>query len=45
MKLTNHFFPGALGPIAYLHGSYYAKPWGLTTFFEAMVARESTSFA
>jgi GNAT superfamily N-acetyltransferase len=45
MQILNHFFPGAIGTIAALHGQHYAKHWGFGAFFEAKVAAELGSFA
>jgi RimJ/RimL family protein N-acetyltransferase len=36
--------PGALGRIIELHGTYYAKHWGLGLYFEAKVATEMAEF-
>lgn len=36
--------PGVLGRIVELHGSYYARAWGLGLYFEAKVARELADY-
>jgi GNAT superfamily N-acetyltransferase len=38
------YTPGALGRIIELHGTYYAKHWGLGLYFEAKVAAEMAEF-
>ncbi len=45
MHIQTAFFPGAIGSIAALHGAYYARHWGFSTFFEAKVAQELSTFA
>lgn len=36
--------PGAIGAVAGLHGTYYARHWSFGLFFEAKVARELSDF-
>lgn len=38
------YFPGAIGMITGLHGSYYHKHWGFDKSFEIQVARELSDF-
>ncbi len=45
MKISEVFFPGAIGQIISLHGAYYAKHWGFTTYFEAKVASQISEFS
>ena len=42
--IINGYIPGAIGRIAELHGTYYAKHWGFGLFFEAKVATELSAF-
>ena len=42
--LNKDYVPGAIGRIAELHGTYYAKHWGFGLFFEAKVATELSTF-
>jgi GNAT superfamily N-acetyltransferase len=44
MTLSRGYVPGAIGRIAELHGTYYAKQWGFGLFFEAKVAKELSAF-
>lgn len=39
------YYPGLLGQIVELHGSYYAEHWGFDISFEAQVGRELSDFA
>lgn len=45
MQIHSHFFPGAIGTIAALHGQHYAQHWGFGVYFEAKVAAELGAFA
>lgn len=36
--------PGVLGRIVELHGTYYAREWGMGLYFEAKVATEFAAF-
>lgn len=45
MQIQTHFFPGAIGTIAALHGQHYARHWGFGAYFEAKVAFELGAFA
>jgi GNAT superfamily N-acetyltransferase len=38
------YTPGAIGRVTELHGTYYAKHWGLGLYFEAKVATELAAF-
>jgi len=38
------YWPGVIGKITELHGSYYAKNWGFDISFEAQVGRELSEF-
>jgi GNAT superfamily N-acetyltransferase len=38
------YWPGAIGKITELHGSYYAENWGFDISFEAQVGRELSEF-
>ena len=42
--LIKGYIPGAIGRIAALHSTYYAKQWGFGLFFEAKVATELSAF-
>ena len=42
--IISGYVPGAIGRIAELHGSYYARHWGFGLFFEAKVATELSAF-
>ncbi|MBZ0302944.1 MAG: GNAT family N-acetyltransferase [Anaerolineae bacterium] len=43
IQLTG-YFPGSLGRIVELHGTYYAEYWDLGLYFEAKVAVELANF-
>ncbi|MGE5855323.1 MAG: GNAT family N-acetyltransferase [Syntrophaceae bacterium] len=38
------YWPGVIGKITGLHGSYYAEHWGFDMSFEAQVGRELSEF-
>lgn len=38
------YWPGVIGKITGLHGSYYAEHWGFDISFEAQVGRELSEF-
>ncbi len=38
------YYPGAMGQIIHLHGTYYAEHWGLDHSFEAQVGKELSEF-
>jgi len=42
--LIKGYIPGAIGRIAELHGTYYARNWGFGLYFEAKVATELSAF-
>jgi GNAT superfamily N-acetyltransferase len=44
IELREGYVPGAIGLIAGLHGSYYARVWGSGCGFEILVARELSDF-
>lgn len=44
VTIIKGYVPGAIGRIAELHGTYYAKHWGFGLFFEAKVATELSAF-
>jgi GNAT superfamily N-acetyltransferase len=44
MSLHQGYLPGAIGTVAALHGTYYARTWNLGAFFEAKVARDLAAF-
>lgn len=39
------FLPGAIGRVAEMHGRYYAREWGMSSFFEARVAAGMADFS
>jgi DNA-binding MarR family transcriptional regulator/GNAT superfamily N-acetyltransferase len=39
------FLPGAIGRVAEMHGRYYAREWGMNSFFEARVASGMAEFS
>jgi len=43
-SITSGYIPGAIGRIAELHGTYYARHWGFGAFFEAKVAAGLAEF-
>lgn len=44
IELREGYVPGAIGRIAELHGTYYAKVWRSGAAFEMLVARELSDF-
>ena len=44
MEIVEGYRPGAIGAIAGLHGTYYAREWGFGRFFESKVATELCAF-
>lgn len=38
VEIHEGFLPGAIGRVAEMHGRYYAREWGMSSFFEARVA-------
>ncbi len=44
IEIVRGYVPGAIGRIAEMHGSYYARAWGFGLFFEAKVATELSAF-
>ncbi|BBO72342.1 hypothetical protein DSCA_62720 [Desulfosarcina alkanivorans] len=44
VTIQTGYLPGAIGRIAELHASYYARHWGFGLFFEAKVATELSAF-
>ena len=44
VHITSGYTPGAIGRIATLHGTYYARQWNFGLFFEAKVATELAAF-
>jgi len=44
VAVARDYLPGAIGRIAELHGTYYARHWGFGLFFEAKVATEMSAF-
>ena len=43
-EIVKGYVPGAIGRVAELHGTYYARDWGFGLFFEAKVATELSAF-
>ena len=43
-SISKGYVPGAIGRIAQLHGTYYARHWGFGLYFEAKVATELSMF-
>src|SRR5690242_8885312 len=44
MQVHEGYVPGAIGRLAELHGTYYARVWGSGAAFEMLVARELSDF-
>lgn len=44
IEIVRGYVPGAIGRVAQLHGTYYARHWGFGMFFEAKVASELAAF-
>ena len=44
LKISSGYIPGAIGRVAELHGSYYAKHWGFGIYFETKVAAGLSEF-
>jgi GNAT superfamily N-acetyltransferase len=44
MEILRGYVPGAIGRVAEMHGTYYARHWGFGLFFEAKVAAELADF-
>jgi GNAT superfamily N-acetyltransferase len=42
--LLRGYYPGAIGHITQLHGTYYAEHWGLDYSFEAQIGKELSEF-
>ncbi|SRR5579883_3141810 len=44
VEISRGYRPGAIGRVTELHGIYYSKHWGFTSFFEAKVAGGLAAF-
>lgn len=44
IEIHEGFLPGAIGRVAEMHGRYYSREWGMTSFFEARVASGMAEF-
>jgi len=44
IKITSGYFPGSIGRVVELHGTYYHLHWGFGRFFESKVASEIAEF-
>jgi len=44
IEIVRGYFPGAIGPVAELNGTYYHKHWGFGLIFEAMCATDLSEF-
>ena len=45
IEIHEGFLPGAIGRVAEIHGRYYAREWGMSSFFEARVASGMAEFS
>lgn len=45
IEIHEGFLPGAIGRVAEMHGRYYAREWGMSSFFEARVASGMAEFS
>ena len=43
-RVNKGYFPGAIGQVTELHGTYYQRHWGFDLYFEAMVATGLSTF-
>ncbi|RTZ95017.1 MAG: GNAT family N-acetyltransferase [Deltaproteobacteria bacterium] len=44
IRVNKGYFPGAIGQVTELHGTYYHSHWGFGLYFEAMVATGLSTF-
>jgi len=44
IEIVRGYFPGAIGRVAELNGTYYHKHWGFGLIFEAMCATDLSEF-
>ncbi len=44
IRVDQGYFPGAIGQVTELHGTYYHRHWGFDLYFEAMVATGLSTF-
>jgi GNAT superfamily N-acetyltransferase len=44
VEIVRGYFPGAIGRVAELNGTYYHKHWGFGLIFEAMCATDLSEF-
>jgi GNAT superfamily N-acetyltransferase len=44
IKIAKGYIPGSIGRVVELHGNYYSKHWGFSSFFECKVATELAEF-
>ena len=44
VEVRRGYFPGAIGRVVELHGTYYHTHWGFGAFFEAQVASQLAEF-
>lgn len=44
LKIREGYTAGAIGRVVEMHGAYYHRNWGFSTFFEAKVASELAAF-
>ena len=45
IEIHEGLLPGAIGRVAEMHGRYYAREWGMSSFFEARVASGLAEFS